>query len=253
MRKLGLILATSILWSLSARAQIINIEDQRHQWDTIGWFGQFNASFATTEYLSSLLSLRGGARVDYSGSKQAWVLLGSYQLVQSNSNTILHDGFLHLRYSRELSDKWEWEGFVQTQFSEQLRLELRQLAGTGPRLRVSEKERFSAFVGLLYMFEYDEFQASNTIFRDHRLSSYLSFQWQPSATFTWANTTYYQPLLTNLSSSRVSSVNNFVFRISENFSFQTSFLVTYDRHLAREAENVPNTTYTWSNGLRLSF
>ena len=238
---------------IPGKAQLVNIEDQRQQLDTTGWFGQIDVSGGLTEYLSSIARLNASVRADYAAANDRWIILGSYHLLQSNSNNILHDWFGHLRYGRSINSKLDWEAFVQTQYNEQLRLKLRQLIGTGPRFTVTEKEKLSAYLGLLYMYEYDAFIESETTFYDHRLSTYFSFQWRPTEIFSLSSTTYYQPLLEDFASSRVATVTNLSFRLSNHFSFQTGISATYDALLAKAVEVVPRTTYTWSNGLRLSF
>ena len=62
--------------------------------------------------------------------------------------------------------------------------------------------------GLSYMREYNEIEIVEdavTIFRDHRMSTYLSMTLYPfEENFSIANTTYYQPVWTNFSDVRLS-------------------------------------------------
>ncbi len=233
-------------------AQIVNIEDRRQRHDTLGWFGQLDLGLSWTQNIGSVLTVSAGARLDRVAPRNNWILIGSYQVVRAADQNFINDGFGHLRHGRPINDWLTWETFGQLQYNERLRLNLRALAGTGPRLRLLEREATQAYFGMTYMYEYDELASSEIFYRDHRLSNYLSLNAQPAAGLKIAHTTYYQPRLPDFDFARVSSVTTLTFGISRRLSFTSRFSVTHDGLISRDIEDVPGTTYAWVNGLRVN-
>ncbi|MBC6996673.1 DUF481 domain-containing protein [Neolewinella lacunae] len=235
------------------RAQIVNIEDKRKALDSIGWFGQVDLSGSLTKNQTLVTTLRGGLRLDRLGRKGNVLVLGDYELVQVSGSNALNAGFIHLRYGYELKDKWRLETFTQVQYNEQLRLTLRFLAGTGIRRRLYKNNGQRAYLGVLYMYEYDELARSEITYRDHRMSSYLTLGFTPFANVRLANTTYYQPRLPDFSFPRVSTITTVEVGLTVRLRFTSQYSLTYDARVSQDLPDVPNTTYTWVNGLRWVF
>jgi hypothetical protein len=239
--------------STCARAQIVNIEDQRKGFDTLGWFGQLDVGGNLNRNSTTTVSLNGALRVDHKAERHALLMLADYRLVQVSGRNGINAGFAHLRYAYYIDDVWRWEAFTQVQYNEQIRLGLRGLVGTGPRLKLLSIERNRLYVGVLYMYEYDELAERSIFYRDHRLSNYLSFNLFPLPRLSLTNTTYYQPVLPDFASPRISSVTGLSLKITDSFSFTSQYSVTRDPLLNRGLEEVPATTYSWVNGLRYVF
>lgn len=235
---------------LPVTAQIVNIEDKRQQVDTTGWYGQLDLGFNLTQNSSRILSLNSAVRLDRLEERQNWLIYGGYNRVSVNGNDFINTGFGHLRYDRDLSGALVWEAFTQLQSDEKLQLNLRWLAGTGPRLRLSEEESFRLYAGLLYMYEYDRF-SGDIVYRDHRLSSYLSLRLQWNDRVSLANTTYYQPKLPDFSLPRITTATSLAVQLASWLSFTSRFNLTYDRRLSEDFEGIPLSTYSWLNGIRL--
>ena len=249
----GAALLLALGLSTCVPAQIVNIEDRRKGFDTIGWYGQLDLGANLTRNQNTVVNLNGGLRVDRKGNEQALLALLDYQLVQINGTNAANAGFAHLRYAYYLSDRWRWEAFTQVQYNEQLRLGLRTLLGTGPRLKLLAFDDNRVYVGALYMYEYDEVAERSIFYRDHRLSAYLSFSLFPFAGVTLSNTTYYQPVIPDFAMPRLSSITAVSMRLSDRLAFNTKYSVTHDALLVQGLEDVPATTYTWTNGLRYTF
>ncbi|WP_238750545.1 DUF481 domain-containing protein [Neolewinella maritima] len=235
------------------RAQIVNIEDQRRGFDTLGWYGQLDLGGNLTRNQNTVLSLNGNLRVDRKGKRQALLGLADYRLVQVSGANALNAGFAHLRYARYLSDKWRWEAFTQVQYNEQLRLGLRTLIGTGPRLKLLAKQDDRIYVGLLYMYEYDQVAEGTITYRDHRLSAYVSFSVFPLKNLALTNTTYYQPVIPDFRLPRLSSITALTLGLTDRLAFNTKYSITHDELLVQGLEDVPATSYQWTNGLRYTF
>ncbi|MEO0734079.1 MAG: DUF481 domain-containing protein, partial [Bacteroidota bacterium] len=198
-------------------------------------------------------TLKGALRLDRLGAKGNVLALIDYQLVSVGKDNALNAGFTHLRYSYQVKAKWRIETFSQVQYNEQLRLNLRFLAGVGLRRRLYKFKGNRAYLGVLYMYEYDELARSKIIFRDHRLSNYLTFKVPLGDKVTVASTTYYQPRLPDFTFARISTVASLNVALSARLRFNTNYSLTHDARVTRDLPDVPATVYTWINGLRWSF
>lgn len=235
------------------RAQIVNIEDQRKGFDSVGWYGQIDLGGSLTRANNQVITLNGALRIDRKGRRQSLLGLADYRLVQVSGDNALNAGFGHLRYAYYLSDHWRWETFAQVQYNEQIRLQLRTLFGSGPRLKLLSFDRNRVYIGALYMYEYDEVAEGEIIYRSHRLSSYLSFNIYAWEHLAISNTTYYQPILPDFRQPRLSSITSVSLKLTDRLSFNTKYSITHDALLNRGLPDVPETTYQWTNGLRYNF
>jgi hypothetical protein len=173
--------------------------------------------------------------------------------VPVSGKNALNSGFAPCRSGYEPKDRWRWESFAQVQYNEQLRLTLRFLTGTGIRRRLYKRKGSRAYLGILYMYEYDELADSDIFYRDHRMSNYLTFNIKLSENLSLANTTYYQPRLPDFNLARVSTITNLAFAITDRIRFTTNFSLTHDARVARDLPDIPATTYKWVNGVRWGF
>ncbi|PHI21958.1 hypothetical protein CEQ90_01335 [Lewinellaceae bacterium SD302] len=248
------LILTLLLLPLLLLGQIVNIEDRRVERDSSDWYGQLDLGGNFTRNSSEVLSIDGGLRLDrVTKSHNQLLFLVNYRMVRAGGNNFLNAGFLHLRYGLRLSKKLEWELFTQLQYDEKIRLSLRWLLGAGPRLRLAEGDKGNVFVGLLYMYEYDELRNAAISFRDHRLSTYLSLNWQLSERATVANITYFQPRLIDFDQSRLSSSTRLSVGLTDRLGFTSNFNMTYDARINNVFPEVPDLTFSWRNGLRLQF
>lgn len=252
---LSLTLLLLFVFSTCGRAQIVNIEDKRKALDSLGWFGQLDLGGSINKNKNKVTTLSGALRLDRLGLRGNVLFLADYRLVSVDDNNALNAGFLHARYGYEPKggDGWRWETFSQIQYNEQLRLNLRFLAGTGIRRRLYRNEGSRAYLGILYMFEYDELRESSITYRDHRMSTYLTLSIRLLPNLSLASTTYYQPRLPDFNDTRVSSVFSVNLDITKRLRFNTKFSLTHDARVSRDLPDVPETTYTWVNGIRLNF
>lgn len=244
-----------LLLCTCVRAQIVNIEDKRRALDSLGWFGQLDLTGNLTKNSNRVITAGGNLRLDRLGQRGNVLFLADYKLVAVDGSNALNAGFLHARYGYEPAgrDGWRWETFTQLQYNEQLRLNLRFLAGSGLRRRLYRTGESRAYLGVLYMFEYDELDGSTITYRDHRLSNYLTFNWRASALLQLASTTYYQPRLPDFRDTRMSTVASVTLTATRRLRFTSRFTLTHDARITRDLPDVPATNYSWLNGLRWTF
>lgn len=248
-----LILLLFLIVSDMAQAQIVNIEDKRVRTDTTGWFWQLDFGGKVTQNTRSVLALNGAVRIDQLREKAEWLFLSNYNLVRADEDRFVNDGFGHLRFGRKLNHRWTWEAFGQMQYNRRLLIDFRSLLGTGPRFQIREQESWEMAVGLMYMYEHNELEEGRIVREDSRLSSYLTGRVKMNEFLSFASTSYYQPLVSQLGESRLSSINTLSAAFNDGIAFSSSFNITYDGLLAQLLPDVPATNYTWLNTLRLRF
>ena len=253
MRRLTVALLLLCVFSAKSLSQIVNIEDKRFNRDTTGIFGQVDIGLNWVRNTSSVISFNTGLRTDIVQANQSWLVLGNYNLIKSGESRLVNAGFAHIRWTKKLSKAINWEAFGQSQFDERVKMSYRALLGTGPRLSFFTTGKQKLYLGVLYMFEYNEISRGEAYFRDHRLSISLSASLRLSPTLTVANTSYYQPVLKTFGEARLSSGTSFLLKITNKLSFSTTFNITYDGKIAEEIEGVPETVHRLINGLRWNF
>lgn len=234
-------------------AQIINIEDRRQPSDTAGWYGQLDLGGAYTENQTTILTLNGGLRVDRVREGSASIAATNYRLVRVGGNNAINAAYLHFRHTVDLSERWQWVSFTQAQFDEQLRLDLRALLGSGMTRKLYDKGKDRIYLSALYMYEYDELRASSIIYRDHRLSTYLTVSIELLKRVRLSNTTYYQPRLIDFTRPRVSSTTALTLGFSKHLALNLSYAITHDERPADDLRDVPATTTNYLTNLRWSF
>lgn len=247
------ILILTLLYAVAANAQIVNIEDKRSGLDTIGWGGQLDLNGAYARNNNEVITLGAALRLDRRDRRGEWLLLTDYRLVKAGGQNALNAGFGHLRAGRDFAPGWRWESFTQLQYNERLRLKARWLLGTGVRRRLFVTRGSQAYLGVLYMYEYDEFTESRLFYRDHRLSNYFTLRTQLSPALYLAGTAYYQPRLPDFNDTRLSLVTNATLSVTSTLRFTTNLALTRDDRLNEDFPEVPATTLNWTNGLRFTF
>ncbi len=241
--------------SFSATSQIVNIEKQRNNTpDSIHWTGNIKLGFNLVENNKTIITVNGDMRHDFTKNRHLFLSISKYNLGKVDNEDFLNDGFQHFRYNYKINDWLVWEAFTQIQYNERINLKMRWLAGSGPRFKLLNEDRYQLFFGTMYMYEYDkEVQGEEDdliIHNDNRVSSYLAISLQPLDNLQFNSSSYYQPVLSDLSDLRLSSESNLLIKVTERLKFSSTFSIVYD---SRTPEGVPNTTYRFSNGVRWEF
>ncbi len=234
-----------------ASAQIVNVERNRiASSDSTGWFGNAGINFTTTKTTKSYLSFGINTGIQLKTRNSIFLLLTDFGVVNAGGQQYVNNGFAHLRFNSRVSKVIRWEVFTQVQYNSLTKVHVRELAGTGPRIKLTPYENAKFYWGVAYMFEYEEVTDPAEIHRDNRLSSYFSFTLKPQDNVTFISTTYVQPLIRNFSDYRLLNEDVLSLAITGNLSFNVSFQVSYD---AAPPEGVPTVTYKSVNGLTYEF
>ncbi len=238
------------IW-VPSQAQIVNVERKRiSSTDTIGWFGDAGLNFTTAKSTVEYLSLGINTGIQRKGRNSLLLFLTDFNLLNAEDQEFANNAFAHLRYNTKVSKVIRWEFFNQVQYNNLTNLQLRYLAGTGPRFKLTPYESAKFYWGVAYMYEYEELTDPLVTHRDHRLSSYFSFTLTPVENISFVSTTYVQPLLRYFSDYRLLNENVLSVAITGSLTLDIKFQISYD---VEPPEGVPQTTYKSVNGLTYEF
>ena len=227
--------------------QIVNIESLRKtEVDTIPLHYRIEASTALSKNTRSIFWINLGSDIQFHRGQHTWLSVTDLNFNRSGGETLLNEGFQHLRYNRDLSEAVGLEAFVQGQYNEAIKLRMRGLLGMGIRIDLVEDEKLQIKYGISYMYEYDEESEAGFIHRDHRMNNYLSMGLNLSNQATLSSTTYFQPVAFRFNDFRLSSQTALTLKISDRLRFQAAFALQYD---SRNPSGVPPSIYRLTSGL----
>ncbi len=236
-------------------AQIVNVESHRMQNDSIKLAGHAGASFSYQQNNQKellQLSVSAALQLRSKSLKDVFLMLGSYEVSKSNSSTLTNAGFAHLRYTRKFNSYFRWEVFMQYQSNPVLLLEMRLLAGTGPRFKILNKPGLKSSLGSLYMFEHEK--TNETVpetHNHHRISAYFTFTWSlPKKIGEFSTITYYQPRIDYFNDFRITNQTALSFGLGKHIAFVVGLRYLYD---AFPPEGVIRNSFSSEMGIKASF
>jgi hypothetical protein len=243
-----------IFWfTTTVFTQVVNVEDRRVRLgDSTHWLGKADVGFNVIQNTQQFLTASAAVQVEFKEKKHFVLSLTAYNFAKSSTQDILNDGFQHLRYNYDVTERVVWEVYTQAQYNERIRLRLRTLAGTGFRFKLLRNPKAKLYLGASYFYEQTRFRDTTTDFVNHRLSFYVSFSSKLGPNARFASTTYYQPILSDVNNQRWASDNTLVLPITRKIAFRANLNLTYDTD-PRLPPSVPDLIYAWTNGLRVEF
>lgn len=237
--------------SIHSFSQIVNIESERFTKDTTGWAGSLQAGFTMEKQDERYIAFDATAHLQYKHKKNLYLILGNVDLLKSKQQDLVNSAFFHFRYNYKIKDWLRWEAFTQVQTNKLIGVRLRFLAGTGPRFKVVQVEKFKTYIGTLYMMEYELNAEKTQKLFEGRFDGYLSFSFRPVKIMEIVSTTYYQPRIDKTSDFRISTDNSVNFKVYKKISLGISYLLNYD---SRPPEGgYSKLTYNWENKIEVDF
>ena len=240
------------LFQQSMYGQIVNIERKRISADSTGFLGEGYLNFSGAKTTKEILSLGTGILLEYKSksTNDLWLFISDLNLVNGEKQKFTNNGFGHLRYNRKIGKAIRWELFTQIQYNSLTKIDKRALAGTGLRFKMTQYEKARFYLGIAVMYEYEELLEPRIIYHDQRISNYLSFTLLPEEAVSFASTTYVQPLIKDFNDYRIHTENTLDLDITKKLSFIATVKYSYD---TRPPEGVPLSTYSFANGLKITF
>ena len=96
-------------------AQIYNVEQRRLVTDTIGWAGNMGLSISASKFTKSVFSASLGTHLQYKTSKDLYLFVGNYNIINADGENFDNRAQIHLRYNREFNEWVRMEYFFQIQ------------------------------------------------------------------------------------------------------------------------------------------
>lgn len=238
------------LLSLSATAQVINIEGKRFLNDTNGWVGNADFSFAVIQNTQQVLSFSNTLRVQYQKNRSRFILLNDINFIKAGKTDFVNAGYQHFRYNYKVHKLITLEAFTQTQYNPVLRLDFRYLLGAGPRFRLLKRPNARIYAAALYMYEFDDIKDDAADVHEHRISNYVTFTFNLFKNCELISTTFYQPKLGDAADYRIANDSSLEIHINRHLNFKSTFNLLYD---TRQPAGVPSLVYNFRNGLSVKF
>lgn len=163
--------------------------------------------------------------------------LFEYKYGETDSEAFKNELFFHTRFTSMflLERSLGLEFFVQTQKNEFFDIKLRQLLGFVIRKQLFHISVFDGYLGLGVMKEWEELE-NNPNNDDYRLTNYLTFILEKDKKYKILNTTYYQPLVTQLNDYRVTSEFAIIFEFTKVIGLKNSIQLQYDSNPPKDIE-----------------
>ena len=251
MKSLVLFSICFFIWA-SSQAQLINIESQRVQSDSLRQTTQmetlYNYQKNNGEELSEFKFTLSHQLLS-KNKVHTYILLGNIDYSSANNEDLSNSGLLHLRYNKRINDRVKLEVFAQTQFNRVLGVQSRNLIGIGPRYQIVAKSKAQVFLGSLVMQEFENIILNNEFNNDRRLSNYVSMIIGKSDRYDLSSVIYYQPNILGINDYRMSNNTTLSLNISKNLTFIHSLTFGYD---SKPPANISKSNIDVSSGIRLS-
>lgn len=237
-----------VLLTQTGFAQLVNIESQRMQVDSVRFVLKsdllFDYSNNNGDYLSQFTS-NISTQIKSKDLKRIYMFIGSYNTERSKDQDFQNSYFLHLRFNQKITNVLRFEAFLQDQYNAILNINRRKLVGAGLRFKFISTPTVKAYFGNAYMYEHEKIDDSDTEYFNNRNSSYVSFTISfPKSKVNLTETLYFQPKYNDLSNHRVFQQLQAQFPISKILSFTTQFTYFYN-------SSVPDTVRDYSSDLSL--
>lgn len=237
--------------SASALSQVLNAESLRKVTDTSGYSGSAGINFALKRNTNDFLTISSNIHLQYKMGNHLVLFKNDVEFQKIEGEKLENNGISHLRYNYRFHPYIGWEVFVQAQYNKVSLIDFRALAGTGPRFKIGNSEKYKFYLGTLVMYEHEELADGITpIQRDFRGSAYFSFSLYPTETLSFISTTYYQPKISQFGDYRISSQSSLIISVFKNFAFSTNYMFLYDEF---PAIGIPNSQYNFTTGVTYYF
>ena len=233
-------------------SQVVNIEQSRLKSKGKNIFGNVLLDIKYIKNTKEIIQGKSHLQLQYANKKHILLFLGNLAYISADHQSFLNSGFGHVRYNYVLSDRWvNAEGFIQTQYNEIQKIGNRSLKGIGPRFKIIEKDTIHLYFGSLFMHETEislnELDPAQTLWR---LSNYVSLAWKIKPNISFQTISYFQPALNSFSDYRFTNESMLNLKIFKGLVFYVKFSLLID---TTPLENVPESIFSFSNGLKYQF
>ena len=254
MRKF-LLLSILICFYSKGYAQLVNIESQRIQSDSIRFVLMGEINYATQnldDHKFSVFNTAITSQIKSKSFKNYFLLIATTEIAKTDQEDLNNAAFFHVRFNKKINNYLKFEALSQFQTNKLMGIDARYLVGFGLRDKLLAKNNLKIYAGSLYIFEIEKTTIeANKASQISRLSFYLSTNFQlPNHIGEFSSVSYYQPNLHQFSDFRLSNQSSLSFRLGPKLAFKNNFNIYYD---AFPPPEIAKLNWNFSNGLSITF
>lgn len=191
-----------------------------------GLSGEVDGSFKESSGNTQRKDYSRGIKLQYDYKNSADYIINNYIYSESGGEKIEESSFTHFRHLNALSRIVVWELYAQSEENEFINLNLRELAGTGLRLRFFKSDTLRLYMGLGVYASNEEYSlSSGSYVREsaNRGNFYLSYKHKVKEEFEATATIYYQPAMEDASDYYLLANGDIKFFLTEKLAMKLSF------------------------------
>jgi hypothetical protein len=253
MYRFALLLLLPMLLPFAAGAQVLNVERFRSDADTADvWIGELKFDFSLNKQNTAVMALGNETNLAHFTRNHVYYFLNQINLVMVDEKSLVSDGYFHIRGTYNRRRTWSPETFLQFQYNLNWGLKRRALAGATMRYKYLETPaiRGSVSTGLMVENEFwresDEPAVEKTLLKS-TTSLLLRGRLTEQAELVMIG--YYQAPPASFFVPRITGDAKLNLKISDNLTFTTQFVLTYD---AEPLIDVTKVVYRLTNGIVIS-
>lgn len=236
-------------------AQLVNIESQRIQSDSIRFVLMGEINYATQnldDHKFSVFNTAITSQIKSKSFKNYFLLIATTEIAKTDQEDLNNAAFFHVRFNKKINNYLKFEALSQFQTNKLMGIDARYLVGFGLRDKLLAKNNLKIYAGSLYIFEIEKTTIeANKASQISRLSFYLSTNFQlPNHIGEFSSVSYYQPNLHQFSDFRLSNQSSLSFRLGPKLAFKNNFNIYYD---AFPPPEIAKLNWNFSNGLSITF
>lgn len=224
--KAQILFAFLIMSSFRPAYGILNVEALRGQ-NKEGSVGGINFNFLGERGNSERFTGNMKTLNAYATNLHEFLLFSDYTYGESNSNTDVHRGNAHLRYTLKDSKTFYKEFFYQIEFDEFRSLDFRQIAGLGLRSSVLKSKTVNLAIGYGLFYENEFYNMAPTEERV-RVNTYLAHFQELNKNVTVSSSLYFQPDVENFKDFRAILNTTLKTNITDSLAFVNNINLRYD-------------------------
>lgn len=230
---------------LIIQAQILNIEQFQNKInDSIPNYNEFGFNADIKHIENTLVTLSARSFNFIQTNKNRFLLINSARIILLDKETILSNGYTHLRSTFNRRNRMNPELFIQYQFDAVRGLNRRDVHGIDFRIRLLSGSKFTLDVALGFMHEYEWWKLKTHNEKNRFIKSTNSvlaaFPLNPN--FVFHTTAYYQFSPTRLKNPRIIADSRLTWKISSTVQLAVSNNFFYDSKPIIPIDKIVNET-----------
>ena len=255
MKNLNILILIVIVFLTGIIFPQVNTEQYRKDSVKVGFSGNLNFEAVAITGNTDYQLLDAGGRLNYNYGDDYTFLVLDAGYGWESGNPFVGQMFAHLRHVITPARVYQFELFAQYDNNKKRKLLNRELIGGGIRFRFLTENNFKLRVGIAYMFEAEDYDLPVSSIhgnstKAHRMSSYLTFNYDIDETLSFVSVTYYQPKLDDWNDYKIVSENALVIDPGKLVDLYIKFNARYDSF---PPDGIKNTDTVTKMGISFKF